>query len=277
MLRRIRQATDAPIIVMKGAVAAERWSSSRLRPWTDMDIFVGDGEAVQAALLAAGFVEVGDVEDYRDSHHLRPVAHPLLPFAVEVHRRPKWPNQRPPSFDEVLEAAEPASFGVPGVFAPTPVHHAVLMAGHAWAHDPLGSIGPLADIAAMSHAAGPAATASVARAWGVRRLWASTSRAIDQLLLSDKSPTRSRVWHRHLYEVRPRTVFEGHVERLVAPIAAAPVAAAPLVAARAMWETLRPWPGERWASKLERSRQSLRHASMREPEHHEALSAHRPT
>jgi hypothetical protein len=204
------------------------------------------------------------------------VAHPLLPFAVEVHRRPKWPNDRHPSFGEVLEAAEPASLGVPGVFAPSPAHHAVLMAGHAWAHDPLSSIGALADIAAMTLAAGLETTATVARAWGVGHLWSSTSRAIDQLLLSDREPARPRIWHRHLYEARQRTVFEGHVERLVAPIAAAPPASVPLVAARALWETLTPWPGERWSSKLKRSRESVRHASMPESEHREALSARRP-
>ncbi len=271
MLRRIREATDEPIIVMKGLAVAERWPGTRLRPWTDMDLFVRDGEAVQAALLRAGFVEVGEPEDYEDSHHLRPVAYPGFPFAVEIHRRPKWPNHQPPPFDEVLEAATPA-FSVPDVFAPSPAHHAVLLAGHAWAHDPLGSIGPLADVAAMMLAAGDETAAAVSRAWGVSRLWAATAWAADRLLLSPQlQSSRTPIWQRHLYEARERTVFEGHVERLAGPKAASTPAAAPLAVARAVSEILRPWPGERWGSKLARSRLSLRHASVRESEHKEAL------
>ena len=50
----------------------------------------------------------------------------------------------------------PSAVRSPDVFAPSPAHHAVLLAGHAWEHDPLGRIGPLADIAAMTLAAGDA-------------------------------------------------------------------------------------------------------------------------
>src|SRR5262245_51961646 len=135
-------------MVMKGPEIAARWPTPRLRPWTDLDVLVGDPEAFQAALLRAGFVEVGEPEDYDDSHHLRPVAHPLLPMAVEVHRRPKWPTEAPPTFAELAEAAVPNAFGVDGVLAPSAAHHAVLLAGHAWEHDPLSSIGALADVTA---------------------------------------------------------------------------------------------------------------------------------
>jgi hypothetical protein len=110
--------------------------------------------------------------------------------------------------------------------------------------------------------------AAVARSWGVARLWSATSRAIDQLLLAHERSARQPVWQRHLHETRERTVFEGHVERLVGPVVAASQAAgAPLAAARAVSETVRPWPGERWSSKLARSRRSVRHASMRESQH----------
>ena len=66
-------------------------------------------------------------------------------------------------------------------------------------------------------------------------------------------------------------MFEGHVERLVGPVAAAPVAAAPVAAARALSKTLRPWPGETWSGKLQRSRRSVHHASLRESEHDQDL------
>jgi hypothetical protein len=130
----------------------------------------------------------------------------------------------------------------------------------------------------MTLAAGVESAAAVARSWGVTRLWSTTSRAIDQLLLAHEPSARRPVWHRHLHETRERTVFEGHVERLVGPMAAARQAGcAPLATARAVAEIVRPSPGERWSSKLARSRQSVRNASMRESEHEEMLFRRRPS
>ena len=145
-----------------------------------MDLFVEDGEAVQAALLDVGFVEVGEPEDYDDSHHLRPVAHPTLPFAVEVHRRPKWPNQRPPTFDEVLDAASPAAFAVSRrlrALAGPPCRPAGRPRMGA---RPAQRVGPLADIAALTLAAGheTVAASHAPGAWaayGRRRRERSTS------------------------------------------------------------------------------------------------------
>ena len=271
LLRRIRAATDAELIVMKGPEAATRWPEARLRPWKDLDLFVEDADTVQAALLAAGFTELGPCIDYRDNHHLRPLAFPSVPIAVEVHRRPKWPARHAPRFEELIEGAVPSTFPVPGVFAPSVAHHAVLLAGHAWEHDPLGRIGSLADVAAMLFDADPQAVEAVARDWDVGRIWAATVRAVDRLLLTDRPPARPPIWHRHLHETRERTVFEGHVERIVGPVAAAPVAAAPVAAARALSKTLRPWPGETWSGKLQRSRRSVHHASLRESEHDQDL------
>jgi hypothetical protein len=270
LLRRIRTATDAPMIVMKGPEAAARWPTPRLRPWKDLDLFAEDAPAVQAALLGAGFIELGPPLDYGESHHLRPLAFPSVPISVEVHRRPKWPAGRAPSFAELAEAAQPSTVGVPGFFAPDPSHHAVLLAGHAWEHDPLGRVGSLADIAAFLPEVDEQLIDAIARAWGVARIWAATTRAIDRVLLSPKR-RRPPIWHRHLYETRERTVFEGHVERLVGAVAAAPAAAAPLAAAQALSRTLRPWPGETWSEKLQRSRRSVQHASLRESDHDREL------
>ncbi len=269
LIRRVRAATDRPMIVMKGPEAAALWPSPRLRPWKDLDLLVEDAEAFQAELLAAGFVEIGDPVDYEDSHHLRPVAHPAVPVSVEVHRRPKWPTRRTPAFDEIAAEAVPSVLDVPGVLAPSAAHHAVLMAGHAWEHDPLSRVGLLADIAAIALEADPDDIDAAARAWGVSRIWSVTESAIDRLLLDRRRASRSRIWHRHLYETRERTVFEGHIERLVGPVAAAPVTVAPVVATRAIWNTLRPGPDETWTQKLRRSRRSVHHASLRESEHHQ--------
>jgi hypothetical protein len=270
LLRRIRVATDAPMLIMKGPEAAAFWPEPRLRPWKDLDLYAEDAPAVQAALLDAGFTELGPPLDYGDSHHLRPLAFPSVPIAVEVHRRPKWPSARAPSFGELAEAALPSTVGVPGFLAPGLAHHAVLLAAHAWEHDPLGRVGSLADIAALLPEADLDAIDAIARAWGVARLWGATARALDRLLLSPRR-RRTPIWHRHLYETRERTVFEGHVERLVGAVAAAPAAAAPLAAARAISRTLRPWPGETWSQKLQRSRQSMQNASLRESDHSREL------
>ena len=81
----------------------------------------------------------------------------------------KWPTRRTPAFDEIAAEAVPSVLDVPGVLAPSAAHHAVLMAGHAWEHDPLSRVGLLADIAAIALEADPDDIDAAARAWGVSR------------------------------------------------------------------------------------------------------------
>src|SRR5262245_14629250 len=38
LLRRVRESSDAPILLMKGPEVAARWPTARLRPWKDLDI-----------------------------------------------------------------------------------------------------------------------------------------------------------------------------------------------------------------------------------------------
>ena len=111
LLRRIRAATDAELIVMKGPEAATRWPEARLRPWKDLDLFVEDADTVQAALLAAGFTELGRL--HRLPRHPSPAPPGVpraCPIAVEVHRRPKWPARHAPPFEELIEGAVPSTF-----------------------------------------------------------------------------------------------------------------------------------------------------------------------
>jgi hypothetical protein len=271
LVRRIRAATDASIIVMKGPEAAAYWPDPRLRPWSDLDLLVDDPDALQASLLRSGFVEVGEPAAYRDLHHLCPLIYPGIPLAIEVHRRPHWPGDSAPAFGELAEAAIPATLDVPGVLTPNAVHHAVLLAGHAWGHDSLSRVAFLADVAAAAGGA-PDEAAAVARAWGVSRVWSATTGAIDELLLTPPIHARPPIWLRHLHETRERTVFEGHVQRLLGPVAARPVAAAPAAATRALWRTLRPVRGESWSAKLQRSRTAVNHASLRQSEHDDQLA-----
>lgn len=263
LLRRVRAASDARIIVMKGPEAAARWPQARLRPWKDLDLLVEDAPALQSALLTAGFVEVGEPALYEAIHHLRPLMAPELPLTIEIHTRPKWPAPCTPTFAELSDAALPGVFAsIPDVLAPSAAHHAVLLAGHAWEHNPLNCVGQLADVAAFTLEAGREAAEAVARDWDVARLWSSTLRAVDDVLL-DGRPRRAPIWQRHLHEARERTVFENHVERIVGPIAAG----SPADATRALAGTLRPAPGEDWGSKVRRSRRALRNASLRRSDH----------
>jgi len=264
LLRRIRAVDDSPMIVMKGPEAAARWPDARLRPWKDLDLLVEDAPALQRALLAAGFVEVGDPALYEDIHHLRPLMAPDLPLTIEIHMRPKWPEGRTPTFDELREAASPGVFaGIPDVFAPAPAHHAVLLAGHSWEHNPLNCIGQLADVAALTLEAGRDEAGAVAREWEIPRLWSATMRAIDDVLLEPERSRRAPLWRRHLGEARERTVLEVHLERLAGPMAAG----SPVGATKALFDTLRPAPDENWAAKVKRTGRALRNASLRRSDH----------
>lgn len=269
LLRRIRSVSDVPMIVMKGPEAAARWPQARLRPWKDLDLLVEDAPALQHALLAAGFVEVGDPALYEDIHHLRPLLAPDIPLTIEIHMRPKWPEGRTPSFAELYEAAVPGVFAsIPDVLAPAPEHHAVLLAGHAWEHNPLNCVGQLADVAALTLEGGREAADAVAREWEIPKLWAATQRAIDEVLLAPDAAGRSPIWRRHLTEARERTVFEDHVERLVGPMAAG----SPSDATRALARTLLPAPDENWSAKVRRTGRALRNASLRRSDHLEERS-----
>ena len=60
LLRRIRAAYDGTLILMKGPEAAARYPDPALRPFCDLDFLVDDPAAAHRALMAAGFVEVGE-------------------------------------------------------------------------------------------------------------------------------------------------------------------------------------------------------------------------
>jgi hypothetical protein len=272
LLRRVRAASDAPMVLMKGAEVAARWPQPRLRPAKDVDLLVEDADAVQAALLSAGFVEIADPAMYGELHHLCPLGLPGFPLTVEIHRQPHWCDGTPPDIGQIIAAAQPCALGVDGILAPRPDHHAVLLAAHAWAHGPLDRIGPLADVAAMLEESGSEAAAAVAEEWGVSNAWRSTARAIDELLAGGSFPRRTPVWKRHLARARVRTVFEEHVTRIVAPLTAASARCAPVVLAVALANAARPYPGETWRAKLGRSVRALRHAAWSRTQH-EALEA----
>ena len=64
LLHQARAAYGGPLVVVKGPEVALDYPGPRLRRFRDLDILTDDPEAAQAALLRAGFVEVGEPELY---------------------------------------------------------------------------------------------------------------------------------------------------------------------------------------------------------------------
>ncbi len=207
LLERVRAAYDGPIIVHKGPEVAVHYPDPILRNYGDIDLIVPDPEAVQRALIAAGFEEIGDPELYLDIHHLRPLRWPELPLHVEIHARPKWIDSlAAPSIEELFAVAVP-SRTINGVEAFLPEHHALFLAVHSWAHEPFRRLRDVIDIAAVRNEADSAEIEKLARAWGVGRLWEATERAIDAVLPLGRRPLPLRIWARNLTLVRERTVL----------------------------------------------------------------------
>jgi hypothetical protein len=228
LLARVRAAWDGPLLLMKGPEVALEYGASGLRSFGDLDFLTDDAPAAQAALLAAGFQEVFDPEIYDDIHHLRPLWWPGLPLVIELHTRPNWPTAIPgPTTDELLAAAVPGRLGVHGITTLPPEHHTLLLAAHAWQHQPLGRLGNLVDVAVMLRRSDDAALARLARAWGCTRMWRTTRRAVRAVVEGEGHSPAVALWARHLRGVRERTVFEWHVKDLLAPVFGLPRRALP--------------------------------------------------
>jgi hypothetical protein len=272
LLRRIRAACDGRLMIFKGPEVAARYPHPSLRPFGDLDLLADDAEAVQRDLIGAGFGLVGDERLYRGIHHLRPLHLEGFPFVVEVHSRPKWPaGFAPPTTDELFAAAVASATGVSGVVAPAPHHHAVLLAAHGWAHDPLGRLGNLVDVAAVRSEATAADVDALARHWGVGKLWSITAAVVDALFLDGSSPWPLRTWARHLSRARERTVLETHVRSWVSPFWAAPPRAAARTGIGELWNDVRPVRGERVPTKLRRAALAFRHSFVRRSAHDEEI------
>jgi hypothetical protein len=262
LVARIRQSLDGPLLLLKGPEVAARYPQ-QARGFGDIDVLVPDADAAQRALLAAGFVEEDDPEGlWVGIHHLARISSPGLPLTVEVHSQPKWPEGLdPPPPEQLFEAAVPALVGVPGVFAPAPAHHALLLAAHSWAHQPLGRARDLVDVGAVATEVDPSELARLAREWRVARLWSTVDAALDAFLARRRS-LPLRLWARHVPELRMQTVLEQHLERLLSPYWGLPLAAAFPESARALRNEFLPAFDENWPEKTRRSAAALRRAFM---------------
>jgi hypothetical protein len=260
MLDRVRASYDRPLIVLKGPEVAALYPDPALRGFGDLDLLVEDAADAHARLVAAGFVPVGDPDLYFGIHHLRPLANGRLPLTIEIHARPKWLEGRAaPSTADLLSRARP-SVAAAGALAVPPAEHAVLLAVHSWAHEPLRRLRDLVDVAAARAACGSGEPAAVAEAWGVGRLWRVTEAAVEALLCGGPEPWALRLWAQNLRRVRERTVLEQHLQRWLSDFAALPFGAAARRLPRSLLAELAPEGDEGWRAKAARTGLALRHA-----------------
>ena len=136
-----------------------------------------------------------------------------------------------------------------------PAAHAILVAVHGWAHQPLRRLLDLIDVAVVIQDGDRDAAAELARRWGLQRLWRTTIAAVDGLLGDGRIGVPLRVWARHLAAVRERTVLETHLTRWAGPVCGLPdTRLSALGGATAMFtEAARPRAGEGWPEAIRRT------------------------
>jgi Uncharacterised nucleotidyltransferase len=264
LLEQIRQRCDGPLVLIKGLEVGSLYPGAA-RTFGDVDLLAVDAHAVQRALIAAGFVEVEDTEAFADHHHLQPLKAPTVGLKVELHTGPLWPagTGPPPSLEEIVSRSRASAAGVEGVSAPDPVHHALILAAHAWCHDPLRTLRDLVDIAAVIAGSAEGELDDTAEAWGISRIWRTTRGTIRALLEDGPTTAPLRIWARHLPTVRERTVFDSHLMRWLSPFWELSPRAASADLLSALRLTLLPASGESWREKLARAGRGIRHP--REP------------
>ncbi|MGH2716768.1 MAG: nucleotidyltransferase family protein, partial [Thermoleophilaceae bacterium] len=268
LLRRVRESADGPLLLVKGPEVARHYPDPSLRDFRDVDLIVRDSAATQRQLLAAGFEEVGEPWVYEGIHHLRPLHWPGLPLVVEVHHSPKWLDHvEPPTAGSLLCAGVRRP---DGLLVPPPAHHALVLAAHGWAHRPLTRVRDLLDVALVALAANPAEVDRLAGAWGVRRMWRTTARAIGAVLGAGRRPVSVAVWARHLEDARERTVLESHLQRSLSDLWGLPRNRL-LAAGDGVRGILAPEDGEGWPDKLARTRAAIGNAFTPKSQHDRML------
>jgi hypothetical protein len=274
VLRAARDAYDGSMLLFKGYEVALRYPEPWLRPFTDVDLLVDDPQRAQAALLAAGFVEVGEPEVFRNIHHLRPLRQPGLPLAVELHSVPKWPDGfAPPDAQELLAAGVPSRSAVDGILALPDDVHAVVLAAHAWAHRPFRRLLDLVDVAVVAETCDRRVLELSAKAAGIQRIWSATIRATDAVLDGSVASGAVLLWARHLRQTRERSVFESHLERLLSPFWCQSAFPALAELGTRIVHELVPAEGETWGEKAERARRAARNAFVSRTVHDLELGA----
>ncbi len=264
LLRRVREAVDEPLVLIKGPEVAASYPQPESRLFKDLDILTSNVGEAYRALLGAGFVEVacrGFVVPPR--HHTWPLGWPGIPLTVELHSAPTHVSEIPiVTFEELLPLTQPSRTGVEGILGLVPSAHAVLLAVHAWSHGPLERLGPLIDVAVVLAEGDRAAADAHARAWGCQRPWRTTVSCLDRLMMGGPTTIASRTWARHLLTTREPSVLESHVARIAAAAWGLPHSRAGVGVARELKKTALVYDEDTWTEKRRRARQAVRHAVM---------------
>jgi hypothetical protein len=272
LLERARAAYDGQLVLMKGPEAASQRPDPGTRYFRDLDLLAENPAAAQAALIGAGFVEVGEPSEYATAQHLCPLAWPGLPLVVELHREPNRPPWLPGApIGELLTLAVPSATGITGLRAPSPAAHALLLAAHAWTDQPFGRLSDVVDIAAVLSQVERGDAYELARGWGWERLWQTTISLVDGVLIGGRQPRGLSTWARHLSSARDRSVLEDHIARIAGPACAVPRRRVPAVVGHWMRQTATPRNGEPWPPKLRRAGLAVAHAFTSKAEHDKNL------
>ena len=264
VVRRVREAYDGPMALLKGADVAAYYPRPELRPVWDLDLLVLDADYVHRKLLDFGFAESTSLLP-AEHHHLQPLVWPGFAGNVEIHSAPNWPLWLvPPRVDELLAVATTESALGHGILALPPAHHAIVLAAHLWRDDPMGRLGQLLDMCLMAEAAEPGALDSLVRRWGVERLWRTTQAAAARVLRDEQNqPLGVRMLTQSLESMRERTLIESRFFEVSSPFFAFEPTVAVATAVRNVLPSLQPAPNESWGTKLRRTPRRLRQSFWR--------------
>ncbi|HEY8647520.1 MAG TPA: nucleotidyltransferase family protein [Gaiellaceae bacterium] len=267
-LRAARAAYDGRMLLFKGYEVALRYPEPWMRPFRDVDLLVDHAGAAQAALIDAGFVEVGDPPIFDGIHHLRPLWQPGSLLVIELHHALKWPDgMQPPDATGLLDVGIPSRCGVEGILTFPDDVHALVVAAHSWSHRPLRRLLDLIDVTALARGLDRRRLRGLADELGIGHIWSTTITVADDVLGEGRPTVSSRTWARHLQSARERTVFESHVERLMSPFWAHPLPRAVRTATPRLLNEMRPALDEGWSDKSGRARRATRNAFVRRSEH----------
>jgi Uncharacterised nucleotidyltransferase len=258
LARRVREACDGPIVLLKGADVGALYPAPGLRPSADLDLLVPDAEAVHRALLEHGFVVTG-----RDlasgAPHLDGLSWPGLRGEVEIHGAPKWPFWlEPPTTRELLDDATEQSHAGEGILALSPGHRLLVLLAHTW--DEVPNLGHVVDLLLAADRVEPKTLERLLAQHGLDRLWRFTQQVAASVFTpgAQRTSLRARVVARNLVRMRQGTVLGARLADALVPTYALPPHRAAAASARAVTLWLRPNEGETWSSKLRRTRRLLR-------------------
>lgn len=256
LLAQIRDVLDRPMLLMKGPEVAALYPDATLRPYCDLDLLVRDADTSHRRLVAAGWEEISDGV----SHHHPALRSPDSMLLLEIHTRPNGPSWTTAHIDELFSSAVPTALAVDGVQTLSPAHHAVLLAAHSWQHEPFRRLLDLIDVAVMSEKVDASVLERTAQQWGLSSVWRATTLAIDALLGEESTaPVVDYMMTGHCRQLRERSVLESRLACWIAGFWAPTPTAKVRALATTVNKDLRPFPGESWTRKVQRTGTVLRH------------------